>query len=48
MEPIMILLSLRAAVAHAFGWLDRRLTDGAYQHGRYCVSDQKIRRRTAY
>ncbi len=44
----MILLSLRAAVAHAFGWLDRRLTDGAYQHGRYCVGDQKIRRRAAY
>jgi len=44
----MILLSLRAAFAHALGCLDRRLTDGAYQHGRYCVSDQKIRRRAAH
>lgn len=25
--------------------MDRKLTDGACQHGRYCVSDEKIRHR---
>ncbi|WP_281063212.1 hypothetical protein [Ancylobacter gelatini] len=36
------LLSVLMRAAHRF---DRRLTDGACQHGRYCVGDEKIRHR---
>ncbi|GLK83578.1 hypothetical protein [Ancylobacter defluvii] len=42
----MFLATLRSVLAQLFQRLNRRLTDGAYQHGRYCVSDGKIRRRS--
>lgn len=39
----MFLATLNSVLAHLFERINRRLTDGAYQHGRYCISDCKIR-----
>ena len=39
----MFMAPLRSVLAHLFHRLDRQLTDGCYQHGRYCTSDAKIR-----
>ncbi|MFT0862397.1 hypothetical protein [Ancylobacter sp. G4_0304] len=41
----MMLSSLIVALMRTLHHLDRKLTDGAWQHGRYCVADEKIRRR---
>lgn len=41
----MLLATLRHALVTLFHRLDERLTDAAYCHGRYRVSDGKIRRR---
>lgn len=38
----MFMATLRSVLAHLFRRLDRQLTDGCYQHGRYCISDAKI------
>jgi len=35
--------ALPSVLIRSFRWLNGKLTDGAYQHGRYCICDQKIR-----
>ncbi|MFK8251490.1 hypothetical protein [Ancylobacter terrae] len=41
----MVLAHLWTHFAAMMRGLDRRLTDSACQHGRYCVADEKIRQR---
>ena len=42
----MFMATLHSVLAQLFHRLGRQLTDGAYQHGRYCVGDGKVRRRS--